>query len=63
MTNQLILQKLKRIEKELRVLRQPKAIVPKMIVDEGILRQATGAIFDFDIEKFVTAKDLRAWKS
>ncbi len=34
----------------------------KIYVDSTILKKASKALFDFDIEKYVSKKDLRAWK-
>lgn len=54
--------KIEHIEKILSELKKPKSIFGKIYVDEKILKQANKALFDFDIEKFVTKKDLKLCK-
>lgn len=63
MTIQAITQKLEKIEQELKELKQPKSILGKLTIDERILKNASRALFDFDIEKFVAKKDLKSWKN
>lgn len=62
MTTQALIKKITKIEKDLAGLIQPKDIFGKMQVDEEILKKAKKAIFDFDIEKFVSKKDVKSWK-
>jgi hypothetical protein len=57
-----LIKKIKKIEKELKILKEPHSILGKMNVDETIIKHASQALFDFDIEKYVTKKDLKAWK-
>ena len=61
MTTQALIKKIEKIEKELIKFKQPKSILGKIYVDEKILKQASKTLFDFDIEKFVSKKDLK-WK-
>ncbi|MBU4298816.1 hypothetical protein KJ636_02140 [Patescibacteria group bacterium] len=62
MTTQMLVKKIEKIEKELVELKQPKSISGKIFVDFEILKTAKKALFDFDIEKFVSKKDLKLWK-
>jgi len=62
MTTQTILKKIEKIEQELTQLQQPKSILGKFEVDSATLKKASKALFDFDIEKFVTKKDLKIWR-
>jgi|GEM_PF-5034137 hypothetical protein len=62
MSTQTLTKKIETIEKELKKLAQPKSIIPKMYVDEHLLQHASKAIFDFDIEKYVTPQDVKRWK-
>jgi len=62
MTMQTIIEKIEKIEQELQQLKQPKSILGKVFVDSTLVKKAKEAIFDFDIEKFVTKKDLKSWK-
>ena len=62
MTMQTIIKKIEEIEHELQELKQPKSILGKVVVDSTIVKKAKKALFDFDIEKFVTRKDLKSWK-
>ncbi|MBI5683370.1 MAG: hypothetical protein HZC45_09490 [Deltaproteobacteria bacterium] len=57
MTTQAIIKKIEKLERELKELKKPKSILGKLYVDSDILKQASKALFDFDIEKFVTKKD------
>lgn len=59
MTTQTLIKKIEKVEQELAELKKPKSILGKLYVDEKILKQASKAIFDFDIEKFVSKKDLK----
>ena len=58
----MLVKKIEKIEKELVELKQPKSISGKIFVDFEILKTAKKALFDFDIEKFVSKKDLKLWK-
>ena len=40
----------------------PKKVLGKIFVDEKLLEKAKKALFNFDIEKFVTKKNLKSWK-
>ena len=62
MITQTLIKKVERLEKELKELKKPKSILGKLYVDSEILKQASKALFDFDIEKFVTKKDIKLWK-
>ena len=62
MTTQTLIKKIEKIEKELNILKQPKNILGKIYVDSKTIKQASKALFDFDIEKFVSKKDLKLWK-
>jgi hypothetical protein len=62
MTTQLLLEKIKKLEKELKEIKMPQKILGKVFVDEKILKKAKKALFDFDIEKFVKKKELKSWK-
>ncbi len=55
-------QKIEHIEKILSEIKKPKSILGKIYVDEKILKQTSRALFDFDIEKFITKKDLKLCK-
>lgn len=61
MTTQTIIKKIEKLERELKELKKPKSILGKLYVDSDILKQASKALFDFDIEKFVTKKDIKLW--
>lgn len=63
MNTQLLGKKIEKIEEELYTLTHPQPILPKMQVDDAILEQAQQALFDFDIDEFVTKKDVQRWKS
>ena len=62
MTIQAITQKLEKIEQALEELKQPKSILGKFVIDSKTIEKASQVLFDFDIEKFVTKKDLKSWK-
>lgn len=62
MLTQTLIKKIEKIEKELKELKKPKSILGKIYVDSDILKQASKTLFDFDIEKFVTKKDIKLWK-
>jgi chaperonin cofactor prefoldin len=62
MSTQTLIQKIDKIEKELKEIKKPKSILGKIYVDSEILEQASKALFDFDIEKFVSKKDLKLWR-
>lgn len=62
MTTQALTKKIEKIEKEILLLKEPKSILAKIHVDKELIQKAKKALFDFDIEKFVTKKDLKAWK-
>jgi len=62
MTTQLLLEKIKKLEKELKEIKMSQKILGKVFVDEEILKKAKKALFDFDIEKFVKKKELKSWK-
>lgn len=56
------MEKIKKIEKEILELKQPQLILSKVYVDADIIKQASKNLFDFDIEKFISKKDLKLWK-
>ncbi|TSC75428.1 MAG: hypothetical protein G01um101430_270 [Parcubacteria group bacterium Gr01-1014_30] len=62
MTTQALTQKIEKLEKEILLLKEPKSILAKVHVDEELVQKAKKALFNFDIEKFVSKKDLKAWK-
>jgi len=62
MSTQILIKKIKKLEKEINRLKQPKSVLVKMKVDNKVITEAKKALFDFDIEKFVSKKDLKAWK-
>lgn len=62
MNTQTLIKKVEKIEKELKEIKKPKSILGKIYVDAKILSQASKALFDFDIEKFVSKKDLKLWR-
>ena len=58
-----LLKKVERLEKEVAELKKPRNILGKIYVDGNVLKQAAKAPFDFDIEAFVSKKDLKKpWK-
>lgn len=59
MTTQTLIKKVEKLEKELKELKKPKSILGKLYVDSDVLKQALKAPFDFDIEKFVTKKEIK----
>jgi hypothetical protein len=63
MNAQLLNKKIKKIEEELYTLKHPQPIFPKIQVDDTTLENARKALFDFDIDEFVTKKDVERWKS
>ncbi|MDI6767831.1 MAG: hypothetical protein QME52_13505 [Bacteroidota bacterium] len=62
MTIETLNKRVKKIEKELRLLKQSKMVFTKVRVDEALLLQVKKACFDFDVERFVTQNDLKRWK-
>ncbi len=62
MTTQTLIKKIEKIEKELSEFKQPKSILGKIYIDSEIFKKASKALFDFDIEKFISKKDLKLWK-
>jgi len=62
MTTKTLIQKVEKLEKELREIKMPKKILGKVFVDEKILEKAKRALFDFDIEKFIKKGELKSWK-
>lgn len=62
MTIQAIIKKIEKIEQEMQQLKQPKSILGKIAVDSKVIKKASKALFDFDIEKFVTKRDINLWK-
>lgn len=62
MTTKTLIKKIEKLEKELKEIKMPKKILGKVFVDKKLLEKAKKALFDFDIEKFVTKKDLKSWK-
>lgn len=62
MSTQTLIEKIEKIEQELTNFKKPKQVLGKIYIDQEILKKAKKAIFDFDIEKFITKKDLKLWK-
>jgi uncharacterized protein (UPF0335 family) len=62
MTLDALIKKVEKLEKELKEIKMPKKVLGKIFVDKKLLEKAKKALFDFDIEKFVTKKDLKSWK-
>jgi hypothetical protein len=62
MEKEILVERIKKIEKELIELKKPKSILGKIFVDKKILDKAKKALFDFDIERFVTKNDLKSWR-
>jgi hypothetical protein len=62
MTTQALLEKIKKLEKELKEIKTPQKFLGKVFVDEKILEEAKKALFNFDIEKFIKKKELKSWK-
>jgi hypothetical protein len=62
MTTETLIKKVEKLEKELKEIKMPKKILGKVFVDKKLLEKAKKALFNFDIEKFVTKKDLKSWK-
>lgn len=50
-------------QKQFKVLmKKPKNILGKVRVDDKVIKQAKKALFNFDIEKYISKKDLLVWK-
>jgi hypothetical protein len=62
MTTETLIKKVEKLEKELKEIKMPKKVLGKIFVDKKLLEKAKKALFNFDIEKFVTKKDLKSWK-
>lgn len=62
MTTKILIKKIEELEKEIRKVKMPEKILGKVFVDEKILEKAKKALFNFDIEKYVSKKDLKSWK-
>jgi hypothetical protein len=62
MTTQALLEKIKKLEKELKEIKTPQKFLGKVFVDEKLLEEAKKALFNFDIEKFIKKKELKSWK-
>jgi uncharacterized protein (UPF0335 family) len=62
MTLKTLIKKVEKLEKELKEIKMPKKVLGKIFVDKKLLEKAKKALFNFDIEKFVTKKDLKSWK-
>ena len=71
MQSQYIVSKINELEEELRKIKAqiakkpPKsagAVWGKINILESQIDEAKGAVFDFDIEKFVSKKDVASWK-
>ena len=62
MATETLIKKIEKIEQELVQFQQPKSVLGKLRVDEKLLKKAKSMLFDFDIEKFITPKDLKLWK-
>ncbi len=54
--------KVNKLEKEILKLKQSKQIFSKMDIDTNLIEKASEMLFDFDIEKYVSKKDLAQWK-
>jgi uncharacterized protein (UPF0335 family) len=62
MTLETLIKRVEKLEKELKEIKMPKKVLGKIFVDKKLLEKAKKALFNFDIEKFVTKKDLKSWK-
>ena len=63
MNTALLEKKIAQLAKQVAALKTPKKISSKLAVDDATLKAANKAPFDFDIDTFVTRKDLtRPWK-
>ncbi len=54
--------KVNRLEKEISKLKQSNQIFAKMDIDTNLIEKASKMLFDFDIEKYVSKKDIAQWK-
>jgi hypothetical protein len=61
MTVQTLAKKVSLLEKKIISLEMPSSVLVKLFVDEEVIDKAKKAVFDFDIDKFVSAKDLNLW--
>ena len=61
-TKTTILKKIELLEEKINALGKPKSILGKVHVDEHTLKEAKRGLFDFDIEKYVSKKDVVQWK-
>jgi hypothetical protein len=57
-----ILKKIELLEEKINALGKPKSFLGKIHVDEHSLQEAKNGLFDFDIEKYVSKKDVAQWK-
>ena len=58
-----ILKRIKKLEQEIGELKKPKSILGTMHVNDSVMQQASKALFDFDIESFISLGDLKKpWK-
>jgi len=62
MITKTLIKKVEKLEKKLKEIKMPKKVLGKIFVDEKLLEKAKKALFNFDIEKFVTKKNLKSWK-
>jgi hypothetical protein len=62
MITKTLIKKIEKLEKKLKEIKMPKRVLGKIFVDKKLLEKVKKALFDFDIEKFVTKKDLKSWK-
>jgi hypothetical protein len=62
MITKTLIKKIEKLEKELKEIKMPKKVLGKIFVDKKLLEKVKKALFNFDIEKFVTKKDLKSWK-
>jgi hypothetical protein len=61
-TETIILKKIELLEEKINALGKPKGVLGKMHIDEHTLKEAKKGLFDFDIEKYVSKKDVAQWK-
>ena len=61
---QTLIKKVNKLEKEVASLKKPTSTLGTIHVNDSIIKQASKALFDFDIESFVSKNDLKKkWKS
>ncbi|MBI5527592.1 MAG: hypothetical protein HY897_14770 [Deltaproteobacteria bacterium] len=62
MTAKALAKKAERLEREIKLLWEPKPVLGKIVVDEAVLAKTARVLFDFDTEQSVSKKDVHEWK-